>query len=180
MATTEVQDHTDSTTPDIEPELIVTHLVDAPRDRVFQAWTNEERLGEWWGPAGLEMLSCKIDLRPGGLFHYGMGVPNGPTMWGRWVFGEITPPERLEFIASFSNEQAGVTRAPFTADWPLEVLSTVTFVEEDGKTRLTMRGIPVNASDAERQAFAGMRDGMQQGWAGTLGQLDSYLAQPEG
>lgn len=158
-------------------ELVITHTVDAPSDLVFKAWTEEDRLEKWWGPAGLEMHACKIDLRPGGMFHYGMGVPNGPIMWGRWLLQEISAPERLSFIFSFSDEQGGATRAPFSANWPLEVHSLVTFAEEDGKTTLTMRSIPVNATEAEQATFTGMREGMQQGWAGTLGQLTDYLAQ---
>jgi len=164
-------------TPDNDAELIITYLFDAPRDQVYQAWTEEDRLREWWGPAGLDMLSCKVDLRPEGLFHYGMGIPNGSTLWGRWVFREIAAPERLEFVVSFSDDQARISRAPFSADWPLEVLSTITFTERNGKTQLKMIGVPINASDTERKAFVGMIGGMQQGWSDTLGQLDDYLAQ---
>lgn len=68
-----------------------------------------------------------------------------------------------------------MTRAPFSADWPMEVLSTLTFVERDGKTTVTMRGVPVNATEAERRTFEAGYESMQKGWAGTLDQLDAYL-----
>jgi uncharacterized protein YndB with AHSA1/START domain len=171
---------TPSNPTSVADELIITHVAAAPRELVFQAWTEADRLAQWWGPAGMELVSCEIELRPDGLFHYGTEIPNGSTMWGRWLFQEITAPERLTYVFSFSDEQGGVTRAPFSADWPLHVFSTVELADADGKTRITMRALPVDASDAERAVFAGMVEGMKQGWAGTLGQLDSYLATAQG
>lgn len=161
---------------DTEDVFEITRTVNAPRDLVFAAWTDVERLKQWWGPKGFTMLACKNDLRPGGLFHYGMTAPDGAVMWGKWVYREIMPPERLVFVSSFSDEQGQTLRAPFSADWPLEVLSTVTFAEQDGRTTITLRGIPLNATDTERAFFKGMHGSMQQGWTGTLDQLAAYLA----
>ena len=84
------------------------------------------------------------------------------------------PPERLAFVSSFSDAQGNTVRAPFSETWPLEVLSTVTFAERD-KTTVTMRGVPINATEAERQTFQGMHGSMRQGWGGTLDQLTEYL-----
>jgi uncharacterized protein YndB with AHSA1/START domain len=122
------------------------------------------------------MLRCTNDPRPGGVMHYGMQSPDGGVMWGKWVYREIAPPQRLAFVVSFSDEDGGTVRAPFNPEWPLEVLSVFTFEEEDGRTVLTMRGEPVNANEAERRAFAGFHESMTQGWGGTLDQLDAYLA----
>jgi uncharacterized protein YndB with AHSA1/START domain len=157
-------------------EFVVTRVFDAPRDLVFRAGTEADRLAHWFGPKGFTMLSARLDLRPGGVFHYGMRSPDGKAMWGRWVFREVDPPGRLVFVASFSDEEGGVTRHPFAPEWPLEVLSTVTFAEHDGKTTLTMRGVPLNASAMGRKTFEGARDSMEKGWAGTLDQLTAYLA----
>ena len=108
--------------------------------------------------------------------HYGMRGPDGSMMWGRWVYREIAPPERLSFVVSFSDEQGNVTRAPFSSNWPLEVLSTLTFTEvQDGKTMVSMDGVPVDANEAEREMFRGFTASMQQGWTGTLDQLAAYL-----
>jgi uncharacterized protein YndB with AHSA1/START domain len=157
-------------------EFVVTREFDAPRDLVFRAWTEAERLGRWWGPKGFTMLACTLDLRPGGVFHYGMRSPDGRAMWGKWVFREVAEPERLVFIASFSDEAGGTTRNPFAAEWPLEVLSTLTFAEQGGKTTLTMRAAPLNATEAERKAFEAGHESMRKGWAGTLDQLAEHLA----
>jgi uncharacterized protein YndB with AHSA1/START domain len=157
-------------------ELVSTRIFDAPRALVFQAWTEPERLACWFGPKGFTMTASTIDLCPGGVYHYGMKSPDGQIMWGRWVFREVVEPARLVFVASFSDEQGGLRRHPFAANWPLEVLSTVAFDTHDGKTTVTLRGVPIHASESEIQAFEAGRDGMQKGWGGTLDQLAAYLA----
>jgi uncharacterized protein YndB with AHSA1/START domain len=158
------------------PPFIVSRTFDAPRDLVFRVWTEAAHLTEWWGPRGFTMLRCTNDPRPGGVMHYGMQSPDGGVMWGKWVYREIAPPQRLAFVVSFSDEDGGTVRAPFNPDWPLEVLSVFTFEEQDGRTVLTMRGEPINANEAERRAFSGFHDSMTQGWGGTLDRLDAYLA----
>jgi uncharacterized protein YndB with AHSA1/START domain len=157
-------------------EFVITRIFDAPRDLVWAAHTQAERLKHWWGPKGFAMLSCKVDLRPGGLFHYGMRSPDGHEMWGKFLYREIVKPERLVFVVSFSDAKAGTTRHPMSASWPLEVLNTATFAEQGGKTVLTITGGPVNATKIERQTFAGAHKSMEMGFKGTLDQLDAYLA----
>src|SRR2546426_146985 len=91
-------------------EFVITRVFDAPRELVWKAYTEAAHLQHWWGPKGFKMRSCKVDLRPGGVFHYGMEAPDGSVMWGKWVFREIVAPERLTIVVSFSNEEGGVTR----------------------------------------------------------------------
>jgi uncharacterized protein YndB with AHSA1/START domain len=110
----------------------IARVFDAPRDKVWKAWTEAERLKQWWGPAGFKVHTCKVDLRPGGIFLYGMKAPDGSDMWGKMVYREIKKPERLVFINSFSDPKGGVTRHPWHASWPLEMLSTFTFEEVPG------------------------------------------------
>lgn len=108
-------------------DLVITRVLDAPRDRVFRAWTDPEQLLHWWGPKGFTWVSGTLQLRPGGTFHYCMRTPDGREMWGRFVYREITAPERIVFTSTFSDEAGGVTRNPWNADWPLEVLNEQTF-----------------------------------------------------
>ena len=83
----------------------------------------------------------------------------------------------MVFISSFSDEAGGVTRHPMAPTWPLELLSTFTFEEQpDGKTKVTIRWRPHNATDDERKTFDAGYDSMRQGWGGTLEQLEAYLA----
>jgi len=158
-------------------DFVITRTFDAPRDVVWKAITEFDRLAQWWGPKGFTWLGGSLELKPGGVFHYGMSAPNGgPQMWGKFVYEEIDPPHRLVFINSFADASGNTIRAPFSEKWPLEVHNTWTLDERDGKTILILRGSPHNATEAERDMFESMRGSMQQGFAGTLDQLSEYLA----
>lgn len=162
-------------TDDAGPVFEITRTFDAPRSLVFDAWTKAEHLSRWFGPKGFTTISVKNDPRPGGVYHYQMKSPTGHEMWGKWVYREITPPSRLVFVSSFSDAEGNVARAPFSADWPLEVLSTVTLEEQDGRTTVTMRGTALTTAEAEREAFGGMFESMRGGWGATLDQLAEFL-----
>ncbi|MCE9556437.1 MAG: SRPBCC domain-containing protein [Planctomycetes bacterium] len=154
---------------------IITRTFDAPRELVWKAWTERDRLMEWFGPKGFTMSVGELDFRPGGTFHYCLKSAEGHAMWGKWVYREIVPPERIVLVSSFSDEQGGKTRHPMAADWPLETLSTTTFSEQNGKTTITIEWSPLNATDAERRMFDSAHAGMNQGWGGTFEQLEAYL-----
>ena len=164
------------TSTDTTPVFTITRTFHAPRELVFRAWTQPEHLARWMSSAGMTQFSTSLDLRPGGVFHYGLRTPDGQQLWGKWVFREIEAPSRLVFVSSFSDAAGGFTRHPMAADWPLETLSTVTFTEQAGQTVLTLSAAPLNASESERQTFAGAVAGMDQGWGGTFAQLETYLA----
>jgi uncharacterized protein YndB with AHSA1/START domain len=132
---------------------ILTRTFDAPRQLVWDTFTKAEHLKHGMGPAGTKMDHVKVDLRPGGVFHYGMKMPDGNTMWGKWTFREIDPPKKLVVVVSFSDENLGVTHHPIAPGWPLETLSTTTFAENDGKTTITLEWRAVNATEEERDLF---------------------------
>jgi uncharacterized protein YndB with AHSA1/START domain len=159
-----------------EHELVFKRIFDAPRELVFEVWTESEHLKRWWGPKGFTMGVSKLDLRPDGVFHYSMRTPDGHEMWGKFVYREIAPPEKIVFINSFSDEEGKTVRAPFSPTFPLEILNTLTFTEHEGKTTIILRGGPINAIEEELKFFAGMHANMQQGFAGTFDQLEEYLA----
>src|SRR2546423_1599106 len=121
-----------------EQEFVITRVFDAPRELVWKAWTERERLMQWFGPKGFAMSTAKLDFRPGGSLHYCLKSPDGKEMWGRFVYREIVAPERIVLVNSFSDEQGGLTRHPFSPTWPLEMLSTTTFTEQAGKTTMTL------------------------------------------
>ena len=105
-------------------EFVITRLIDAPREMVWRAFTEVEHLKHWWGPKGFTMMSCTLDLRVGGTFHYGMKSPEGYEMWGKWIFREIVAPERLGILVSFSDKDGGITRHPMAPDWPAQMQGT--------------------------------------------------------
>ena len=160
-----------------EPELVITHTLDAPRALVWAAWTEPERLMNWWGPKGFTMRVAKMDFRPRGIFHYGLRSPDGHEMWGKFVYQEIDAPECMVFINSFSDEQGNLTRHPLSSTWPLEVMNQMTLSEQAGRTTLTLQGGPYSATEVERKTFAEAHNSIRQGFAGTFDQLTNYLAE---
>jgi uncharacterized protein YndB with AHSA1/START domain len=165
------------TTPDsTERRFNITRILDAPRDLVWKAWTEPERLKQWWGPKASTVRVANVDLRPGGVFHYCLEMPGSGELWGKFVYREVAAPERLVFIVSFSNPAAEILRNPWNAEWPLQTLSTLTLAEMEDRTRLTMEAVPQAATESERNAFEAGRGSLEQGWAGTLNQLAEYLA----
>jgi uncharacterized protein YndB with AHSA1/START domain len=157
-------------------EFVVTREFSAPRDQVWQAWTEADRLQHWFGPKGVTILAAKMDFRPGGIFHYCMLSPDGNKVWGRFAYREIVAPERLVWVNSFANEAGELARPPFSEAWPSEMLTTLTLTERDGKTTVTLRWVPIDATEEERKIFDSNHDSMNQGWSGTMEQLNEYLA----
>ncbi|MGZ4054154.1 MAG: SRPBCC family protein [Bacteroidia bacterium] len=153
----------------------ITREFNAPLDLVWKVYTEAEHLAKWWGPAGLKMLKTTLDFRPGGIFHYGMETPDGHAMWGKFVYKEIVPKTKIVFVVSFSDVKGGYTRHPMAPNWPLETINTVMFSEKNGKTLLIMKGHPINSTPEEDAMFYGAFDSMNQGFKGTLDQLEDYL-----
>jgi uncharacterized protein YndB with AHSA1/START domain len=158
-------------------DFVIARVFDAPRDLVWKAFTEAERMKKWWGPKGFKVIVSKMDLRPGGTYHYGMEAPNGAAVWGKMAFREIVPQQRIVFINSFSDEAGGTTRHPGHMAWPLEMHSIFTFEDEPGgKTKVTIRWSAHNATAEEQKTFDTSHDSMNQGWTGSLDQLTAYLA----
>ncbi len=158
-------------------DFVLSRTFDAPRELVWKCFTDPERMKHWWGPKGFKVFHSKMDLRQGGSYHYGMESPTGQPMWGKFVYREVVPPEKLVFINSFSDEKGGVTRHPMAPTWPLEMLSIFTFEDlGNGKTKFTIRWSPHNASEEERKTFDAGHASMTGGWSGTMEQFEAYLA----
>jgi uncharacterized protein YndB with AHSA1/START domain len=128
------------------------------------------------GPKSFRVVAASMDLRPGGIYHYGLRAPDGGAMWGKFVCREIVRPERIILVNSFSDEAGNLTRHPMSTTWPLETLSTFLFAEEQSRTTVTIKCVPLHAYEIECKTFDAASPGMQQGWTGTLDQLTEYLA----
>jgi len=137
-------------------ELVVTRVFDAPRELVFAAWTSPEHLDRWWGPNGFRNTVHEIDVRPGGVWRFTMHGPNGIDWPNRIVYREIVPPERLRY--DHGDDEA------------IRFETTVTFVAEGERTRLTMRTV-FPTVEARKQVDTYAAEGAQQ----TLGRLDALL-----
>jgi uncharacterized protein YndB with AHSA1/START domain len=160
-----------ATNGSIDREIIITRVLNAPRELVFRAWTEPVHLMRWWAPKGCTTPFCKIDLRPGGKFHYCMRMPEGRDIWGIGVYREIVAPSLLVYTDSFADAEGNpVPPAHYgmSASHPAETLVTVTFEEHEGKTKLTLRhAIPVSVEE---------REGTEQGWIEMLDRLAEDLA----
>lgn len=154
----------------------VSEIFDAPRAMLWAALTEEAQMKQWWGPKGVKLSHAKLDLRPGGRFHYCMQTPTGDEMWGLFVYREISAPKSLLLESSFSDAEGGVTRHPLAPTWPRRTLSLFELTEEGGKTRFTITSRPVDATPEELTTFHAGLTSMRQGWSGTMQQLAAYLA----
>lgn len=152
-------------------ELVISRTFNAPRVLVWQAWSQCEHLQQWWAPAGWALPICKMDFRPGGVWHYCMKGPgpNGTEMesWGRTVFREIVEPERIVYVDAFSDAAGNV------AEGMPEMAITVTFTETDGQTQVISRTEFATAADLETILQMGVEEGVTMTWD----QLATYLAQ---
>jgi uncharacterized protein YndB with AHSA1/START domain len=137
-----------------------SRLIDAPRERVYAAWAEPERMAQWFAPAPFELVVHRMDFRPGGRFRMAMRGPDGSDFPFSGRYGEIVPGEKLTWAGELG-------------DGPPEQLTTVvTFKDEGGKTRLDARQtFHVITPDIE-QALAGA----DAGWNMTLDQLTAYVA----
>ena len=154
----------DTTGAQPKRELVLTRIIDAPRELVFKAWTDPKHLAQWWGPHGFTNPVCELDVRTGGALRIVMRAPYGVDYPMKGVFREIVEPERLVFT-NIVVDHAGNHLA--------EGLTTVTFAEHDGKTKLTVQtGMVVSVAEA-----AQMLEGMEAGWTQSLERLVQYLAQ---
>src|SRR5260370_16948722 len=118
-----------------EQELVLTRVFDAPRELVFKVWTDPKHLALWWGPHGFTNPVCDLDLRPGGAIRIHMRGPDGTVYPTTGIYQEIVESERIVF-----------TNAALDAngDPMFEVLTTVTFAEEGGKTKQILRPRVIN------------------------------------
>lgn len=152
----------------IEKELTITRIFDAPRELVFRAWTDPQLLAQWWGPRGVTNPECEIDLRVGGSIRVVMlaGEVLGELAGQRWpmqgVFQEIREPEKLVFKNQAVDEQGNVL---------LDGLTTVTFEEATGQTKLTLH---TSAKGSTPQA-AQMLEGMNAGWTQSIDKLSELI-----
>ena len=105
-----------------------------------------------------------------------MITPDGNAMWGKFVYEEIVPEQKIIFINSFCDENESLLRHPLSNTWPIEVRNELTLVEQNGETQLIMSGAPIRESEEERNTFFSNVDNMLVGFDGTFNQLDDFLS----
>ena len=146
-----------------ERELVLTRVFDAPRELVSRPGPIQSRWHSGVGPHRFTNPVCDLDVRPGGAIRIHMRGPDGTVYPMTGVYNEVVEPERLVF-----------TSAALDADGnPMfEVLTTVTFAEQGGKTKQTMRARVIK-STAEAAPYI---KGMEAGWTQSLERLAESIA----
>ncbi len=152
---------------DTRKEFIIVREYDAPREKVFQAWTDPELVRQWWGPEGVFTPVCEVDARPGGFIHIVMeaGEALGDYKGTQWpmegTFEEVKEPSKIVFTSSSINE--GVEF--------FQHRTTVTFDEQDDKTKMTVHVAVTKMLPGSDFAVAGM----EQGWNSQFDKLGKFL-----
>ncbi|WP_315834517.1 SRPBCC domain-containing protein [Bradyrhizobium prioriisuperbiae] len=144
-------------------DITVTRLIAAPRAVVWQAWIDPQHLAKWWGPDGFTNPVCEVDARPGGAIHIVMRAPDGTDYPMRGIYRELVAPQRLVF----NSWPVGNDGQPL-----IDGLTTVTFSEEQGGTKLTVHTRAV----ALVEAASRMLDHMEAGWTQSLTCLQQQQA----
>lgn len=145
-------------------ELVLTRLIDAPREKVYRCWTEPQLMKQWFAPLPYTTPHVEVDVRPGGANVIVMRGPDGKDLPNRGVYLEVVPNERLVF-----------TDAYVTAWEPSEkpfMTVILTFENEGGKTRYTARVRHWTAADKE----AHEKMGFHQGWGICADQLEALAA----
>jgi len=148
-------------------EFVITREFAAPRELVFEPWTDVKHLMEWWGPKGFTNPVCDWDPKPGKAIHVVMRAPNGVDYPMGGEFREIVPPERLVFTSGALDENGKML---------FEFLHTVTLVERNGKTALTIRS-RVTKTTADANKYIG---GFEAGMTQSLERLAEHLSPKTG
>jgi uncharacterized protein YndB with AHSA1/START domain len=138
-------------------ELVFQRIFDAPRELVFKAWTKPEYLTRWWGPNGFTVPVCELEFRPGGVLRFVFRGPDGKDYPFDGAYVEIVEHERIVFRGNIHDVPGQ------------DVLTTVTFADHEGKTKLTVHQIYTFESEATR--------GSSMGWSQTLDHLAKYVAE---
>jgi uncharacterized protein YndB with AHSA1/START domain len=150
-------------TEERKQELVLERTFNAPRDLVFKVWTDPEHLARWWGPKAFTTKVETLELRPGGRLSLTMHGVDGLVIPMTGIFQEVTPPERLVFMTSSFEDEAGNAQ--------LEVLNTVTLVEVGSKTKLTLHALVTKSTPAVQPSL----DEMEDGWSQSLDRLAQTL-----
>ncbi len=157
------------------PEFLLDREFDAPRELVWQAWTNPDFLQRWYGP-GVETVIHKFELETGGEWLNEMKMSGGSN-YQKMIFKEVSEPEKLVWHHCSADKDWNVAASPMMPDWPRILLTTVTFEAIGDRTKVRLSQIPLDATDAEIACFAKMKDNMSGGWGMGYKIIDEVLAE---
>ncbi|RDC55745.1 SRPBCC domain-containing protein [Pedobacter chinensis] len=151
-------------------DLLITHLFDAPREIVFSAWTDPEKLKHWYAPDGCSIEFKSIEVKKGSQFHSVINDPVHGDCWIKGIYQEIIIPKKLVFSMILSNEHGDIVSANAAGksdEWPETILTTVTFTAIGKQTKVTLHQT-VDESEAKKT-------GAYQSWFSMFDRLQTIL-----
>ena len=149
--------------------IVISRVINAPRELVFKAFTDPKHLAQFWGPKGFICPDCAVDLRVDGAFRLDMRGPDGVTYPCTGIYRDITPPERIVYAGTADDAH------PCGGGLPPRSLVTMTFVPVDGKTKITIHTRLQSAADRD----AAIKGGFNAGWNDSLDRLEAFLARAD-
>ena len=150
-------------------EIVVNRTFQARPELVWLAWTERERIEQWWGPEGMSTTVEEMDLRPGGRWKYVMMAPDGTQYPVEGIFADIIEPELLVATDEFGEDYQ------YSGDLPQGVVTSVSLRDTGTGTEMTLRMVHRSAED--RAVHEQM--GVEGGWNSSFNRLDRYLASLE-
>jgi len=144
-------------------EVLLTRIIDAPRQQVFRAWTDPGQLAQWWGPENFTNPVCMLNVAPGGGMYIVMHAPDGTDYPVNGTFLEIIAPELLVFTSGIFEDRKGNDQ--------LEIQHTVIFDNAADKTKLTLHAVVTRAAPGLQSSV----DRMSTGWSQSLERLAQVL-----
>lgn len=154
-------------------EYILEREFNAPQALVWKAWTTPELISEWYGP-GVETIIHKFDLTIDGVWQNEMKM-GARSMRSLMQFKEIDAPNKLVWHHSDADENWQVCASSMMENWPLVLLTTVTFEALGDQTKVTLSQIPMGATAEEEACFANAMAGMSKGWGSGFAIMDTIL-----
>jgi uncharacterized protein YndB with AHSA1/START domain len=132
----------DAMAPLVTHDVVVTRTFDATPEEVWRAWTEDERVMQWWGPDGFTSPAARMDVRTGGSSVVAMRSPEGHDMWMVWAYTRVEPYSRIEYVQNLSDETGTVidpASVGMPPEFPRDVATVVTLTPVGDRTEVTIR-----------------------------------------
>ena len=145
--------------------IVISRVINAPRELVFKAFTDPQHLAQFWGPKWTTCAVCEVELRVGGTFRVEMRGPDGAIYPCSGIYREIVPPERIVYAGTAADDNA------CGGGLPPRALVTMTFADQGGKTKITIHTRLQSTADRD----AAIKGGFNSGWTDALDRLEALL-----
>ena len=154
----------------------ISRTFDAPRRLVFNCWVEPQHFEKWaLAPAGCTCRLLHADVRPGGYYHVLQQEPDGRQVYCKFAFQQISPIDQLVFVTAICDETGEIVKNPFFPEWPVRLLTTVTFEDDGSGTKVTAFWEPIEASDAEVAFLMQNLKIGHAGWSQTFDRLQTTI-----